>query len=371
MCQNDGSSVTALRPSQLGPPEVLAHVVDVHCHPTDSRISPEVMDSLPIRICAMATRGNDQALVRNLAKEYPEKVIPCFGYHPWFSHWIAVDSVSKEEHYRSLFLGPSSKAEHTTAFERLLPYLPEPTLLDDIISEVRENLSAFPDAMLGEVGLDRACRIPYTSPALPPYVENDSRRDLSPFTIPLSHQLAILEAQIQLAIELKRNVSFHSVKCQQTTVGLLNKLKAKHEEDWNAISVDMHSCGLSAETWRDIEKQHVNVFLSLSTVINSRSPAHRGLIAACSPNRILVESDYNDAIHVTGQTWDMLQTIAEVKGWTVEESWVLEQDAAKWGAVRRLEENWKVFQAGRHQPQKRKDRRKPPLEDREGRTSQT
>ncbi len=107
--------------------------------------------------------------------------------------------------------------------------------------------------MLGEVGLDRACRIPYTSPALPPYVENDSRRDLSPFTIPLSHQLAILEAQIELAIELKRNVSFHSVKCQQTTVGLLDKLKAKHEEDWNAISVDMHSCGLSVETWRDIE----------------------------------------------------------------------------------------------------------------------
>lgn len=34
-------------------PEVLAHVVDVHCHPTDSVIEASSMDSLPIKICAM------------------------------------------------------------------------------------------------------------------------------------------------------------------------------------------------------------------------------------------------------------------------------------------------------------------------------
>ena len=33
--------------------EVLAHVVDVHCHPTDSVMETSSMDSLPIRICAM------------------------------------------------------------------------------------------------------------------------------------------------------------------------------------------------------------------------------------------------------------------------------------------------------------------------------
>jgi hypothetical protein len=34
--------------------EVLAHVVDVHCHPTDSVVVASVMDSLPIKICAMS-----------------------------------------------------------------------------------------------------------------------------------------------------------------------------------------------------------------------------------------------------------------------------------------------------------------------------
>ena len=177
------------------------------------------------------------------------------GYHPWFSHWIALKPfASKEEHYRVLFLAePSPKPQTSEAFEKLLPFLPEPALLSDIVAEVRDNLGAFPNAMIGEVGLDRACRIPYAPPSPPPYVQDDKPRQLSPFTIPLEHQLAILEAQIDLAVELGRNVSFHSVKSQQATVSLLDKLQAKHGDAWSAISVDMHSCGLSSQTWKDIE----------------------------------------------------------------------------------------------------------------------
>lgn len=74
---NDASSIRGS--TALPPKSVLAHVVDVHCHPTDSPIITEVMESLPIRICAMATRGSDQKLVKNLAEAYPAKVIPCFG----------------------------------------------------------------------------------------------------------------------------------------------------------------------------------------------------------------------------------------------------------------------------------------------------
>lgn len=60
--------------------DVLRHVVDVHCHPTDApQISPEAMDQLQITVCAMASRESDQPLVRNLATSHPSKVIPCFG----------------------------------------------------------------------------------------------------------------------------------------------------------------------------------------------------------------------------------------------------------------------------------------------------
>ncbi|KAH8099826.1 TatD DNase family Scn1 [Cristinia sonorae] len=330
---------------------VLSHVVDVHCHPTDSPISSKMMEDVHIRVCAMSTRASDQPLVRELTQSYPDKVIPCFGYHPWLSHWIATKAItSKEDHYRSLLVD-QSKPDHIAAFEKLLPYLPDPSPLSEVIASLREDLTGFPHAMLGEVGLDRSARIPYSPPSPPPYVLHDpEKKDLSPFTIPLEHQVAVLEAQLELAVELCRNASIHSVKAQQATVGLLDRMLKKHGEAWTRISVDMHSCGLSAETWKDIERKHVNAFLSLSTVINSRSPAHKSLIAACSPSRILAESDYNDIRRCTSQTWDMVKAIADIKRWTVEETWedTPPENKDEWGVVRRLEENWNVFQKGGH-----------------------
>lgn len=99
--------------------------------------------------------------------------------------------------------------------------------------------------MLGEVGLDRVFRVPwdhFTSP-----------RQLTAFTIPLAHQVAVLEAQMEVAVELGKNISLHSVKSQQATLELLGRMKAKFGEKWNRISVDMHSCGFNPQTWRDIE----------------------------------------------------------------------------------------------------------------------
>lgn len=60
---------------------VLRHVVDVHCHPTDSpaTLSPDSMHRLPITICPMASRKSDQPRVRALAQAHPYKVIPGFG----------------------------------------------------------------------------------------------------------------------------------------------------------------------------------------------------------------------------------------------------------------------------------------------------
>ncbi|KAM6498682.1 TatD DNase family Scn1 [Amanita muscaria] len=314
--------------------QVLQHVVDVHCHPTDaSVISHETLQNLRITICAMATRQSDQLLVRDLALQYPSKIIPCFGYHPWFSYSIAIRPFSsKEDHYKTLLLGESTDPRLVESFERLLPHLPEPRLLTEIISELRAHFEAFPNAMLGEVGLDRSFRVPFDYFASP--------RELTPFTIPLEHQQVIVDAQIELAIDLGRNVSFHSVRSQEATVGLLNRMRDRYGERWCNISVDMHSCGFS--------NAHTNVFLSTSIAINGRNPNLRRLIAACAPDRILVESDYNNADMATQMTWEMLLIIAEVRGWPVEKDWDHHPDPKHIGAVRRLEENWTRFRRGNH-----------------------
>ena len=110
-----------------------------------------------------------------------------------------------------------------------------------------------------------------------------------------------------------------------------------------------------------VQKKYPNIFLSLSTVINGRSSNHISLIKACAPNRILVESDYNTVDMCAERTWDMVQVVAKVKGWKVENEWTEEEgNESDWGVIRRLESNWKRFQGGNHQfvTSKRRQRQK-------------
>jgi len=268
----------------------------------------------------------------------------CIGYHPWFTHWISLDStLTKEAHYTKLLLGnPDLKEpqDFKDDFDRLFPLLPEPTPLESILSDLRRNLEAFPHAMVGEVGIDKQARIAMDYEAYP--------RVLTPFTIPMEHQLAVLRAQLDLAIELGRNVSLHSVKAPKPTLDLLDGLQEKHGDRWTRISLDLHSCGFSPETLKSVQKKRPNIFLSLSTAINGRSPNHRALIAASAPNRIFVESDIHKIDQCAYRTWDMVCTVAEVRGWIVESSWEDNLQESEWGVVRRLEENWRLFREAKH-----------------------
>lgn len=120
-------------------------------------------------------------------------------------------------------------------------------------------MSLFAQLDVGEVGLDRSFRIPYflfRSPAALADTEandDDLARRLSPFHVPLEHQMAILEAQIDLAIEYKRGISMHSVKSQQASTDLLKRLAERYGDEFYNISIDFHSCGLSDVVWRDIQ----------------------------------------------------------------------------------------------------------------------
>lgn len=157
---------------------------------------------------------------------------------------------AKEKHYRSLFL-PLPNAELEDPFTALLAYLPDPVSLSSYMSTLRKNMNAHPSALLGEVGLDRVVRVPLFFPA-PGHPSGDPLQ-LTPFSIPLAHQLAVLEAQLGLAVELGRAVSMHSVKAQAVTKELIERMRERYGERWLRISVDLHSCGMSAETCRDIQ----------------------------------------------------------------------------------------------------------------------
>jgi Tat protein secretion system quality control protein TatD with DNase activity len=170
------------------------------------------------------------------------------GYHPWFSHWITFDRRPKEQHYRAVLHGaahskpPDNEDEE---FHKLLAVLPDPLFIDDLMLVLRDNLQSFPEALLGEVGLDRSMRVPLQS--------GPDGRQLSRFKVAIEHQLRVLERQVALAVELKRSISLHSVNCQAVTVEFLEKMRDIHKRSWYDINVDLHSCGLSQEIWKRIQ----------------------------------------------------------------------------------------------------------------------
>ncbi|KAG8691416.1 hypothetical protein FRC11_004180 [Ceratobasidium sp. 423] len=233
MCPNHDSeaaeslSVDAVSGNPLPSAAVLSHIVDVHCHPTDtSPISDEHIQMVQLgQICAMSSNTDDQAKVRELGTRMELR-----------------PQADMKEHYHALF-DPTKKQEE--AFQTLVSALPPPRPLKEVLEELRENLQLAPSTMLGEVGIDRAFRVRFSP--------NEGDTKLSPFTVPQEHQLAILEAQIAVAVELRRNISLHSVKASGATIELLKKMRSKHGAAWEKINIDLHSCTLSGETWKSIE----------------------------------------------------------------------------------------------------------------------
>lgn len=171
------------------------------------------------------------------------------GWHPWFSHQISLADPppAKREHYASILLSRSPTTADAEALDLILPDLPDPLSFSKIMAELSENLTHLPNALVGEVGIDRAFRVP-----IKPYPATAPSK-LSPFHVPTEHQMAILERQIQVAIDLRRSVSVHSVKSQQLTMELLKRMKDTHGDAFGSINLDLHSCGFSSEMCRDVQ----------------------------------------------------------------------------------------------------------------------
>ncbi|ORY35039.1 hypothetical protein BCR39DRAFT_573782 [Naematelia encephala] len=384
----------------LPPAHILAHLTDAHCHPTDLTHEQNVYYEVALGgLAAMATVPEDQDKVDYLAglrpwttnipgvsakqegKRKGPKVIACFGYHPWFIHRYTLSPSSsipsKQEHYHSIFL-PSNQdvnSKNAQLLDTLLPFLPDPIpfspLLDQLRSNIRNSLEKGRLCMLGEVGLDGGARLRWPINARHLYVEkypddsgenseegHEGWKRLTPFKTSMTHQRAIVEAQLEVAIELGVNVSFHSVSAPGPTMDVLIRMRDKHRTRFtNRINVDLHSAGgWRPAFWLQAEKQLLNLYASPSIFITGRSATAAALIRSISPDRILVESDSHEVRWSTGLVWAATEWVARLKGWRLEDGsemdWELDSDDLQesedeqqneWGAVRRIEYNWARF----------------------------
>ncbi|RDA86791.1 hypothetical protein CP532_6367 [Ophiocordyceps camponoti-leonardi (nom. inval.)] len=215
-------------------------VFDAHCHPTDTMAS--LVTALPsmraTALVIMATRSQDQHLVAQVSsgEDNKGKLIPSFGWHPWFSHQLydddeeasptfrppsppheddAADTLHKAKmaHYRAVLV-PSPEED-----DEFIRSLPTPTALSSCIAATRSRLASHPHALVGEAGLDKAFRIPRAwdpstassrDAALTP--GGREGRLLSSYRVRMSHQQAVLAQQLRLAAAERRPVSLHGVQ---------------------------------------------------------------------------------------------------------------------------------------------------------------
>ncbi|KAI9054962.1 hypothetical protein LZ554_002105 [Drepanopeziza brunnea f. sp. 'monogermtubi'] len=353
-------------------------------------------------LIVMATRGEDQDLVAQLADEYGitqspqslgmgmgmgidnagrECVIASFGWHPWFSHLMFDDTGDairedtedfKRSHYQAVL---TPKPEDAT----FLASLPKPRSLKAFLEETKRYLEKYPTALVGEIGLDRGFRLPgpwtaelleFRDHSLTP--GSREGRSLTPHRVQMSHQKAVLKAQLKLAGEMNRPVSVHGVqahgfvfdtlseswrgfekevitKRERERVARIPLPPADDEEEASATDSEprpfppricLHSYSGPPEPLKQYfhPSTPADIYFSFSAVINMAEqvrPRADEVISIVPVERLLVESD----LHVAGEEMDrrleeIVRHVCEVKGWELE------------NGIRRLGENWRRFVFG-------------------------
>lgn len=368
-------------------------IYDAHCHPTDTMASLAAIPGMgAAALTVMSTRAQDQDLVAALGADDP-KVVPAFGWHPWFSYQLYDDtsagitsksydkdsrdltSMDDKRRHLAAVLTPSPPLgkEDTkddkavtllAALDALATSLPAIRPLSAFLAETRRQLADHPTALVGEIGVDKAFRVPE------PAIESGSNgtaegltpggregRRLSPFRVQAAHQAAILTGQLWLAAELQRPVSVHGVQAHgllfstlaatwrghERTVlsrrerhqiagiegieGIEGEVSEEEDDDDDGgddgedrtqtgkfvvtpkpfpPAICLHSFSGPVDMLRQYLDPHIPaaIYFSFSTAVNcsTESGCQRTaeVIAACPDDRILVESD----LHTAGPVMD-------------------------------------------------------------------
>ncbi|KAH8735543.1 hypothetical protein BGZ61DRAFT_340985 [Ilyonectria robusta] len=397
-------------------------VCDAHCHPTDTMASVAEFPAMRAAgLTVMSTRSQDQDLVADVAARHPALdqsaffarrlgasgdgsagppetfVVPAFGWHPWFSHQL-YDDQAPEPTYRPATSVTGPGADHTSGISTedaaaaakaahyasvlapapspsFLASLPTPIPISAFISSTQTRLLDHPHALVGEIGLDKAFRLPQAWNAS----AQDSRDDgltpggregrlLSPHRVRMEHQRVVLAAQLRLAAKMRRAVSVHGVQAhgvlhetlattwkgheREVMTRRKRRMVAQGAEDFSSDSEDeddakerpyppricLHSFSASVE----VLKQYLHpaiparIFISLSASVNLSTDAGRAktdeVLRVVPDDRILIESD----LHTAGEFMDtaledICRQVCEVKGWTLEDG------------VARLAKNYEEF----------------------------
>lgn len=256
-------------------------------------------------------------------------LIPSFGYHPWFTYkYYLGQKLEKAAHYEKV-ITPKPDADAIEA-------LPDPIPFQACLNETEQRLLRFPEALVGEIGLDKSFRIPTA------WTSDDQRdtsltpggregRKLTPYRVTIEHQRDVLTSQLRLAAKLQRSVSCHGVQAHGV---LYETLSSVWEETPPPPRICLHSYSGSAETVKQYlaAPEGCIIFFSFSVTINTWNDKVIAAVKAVPDDRILIESD----LHVAGEQMDeclesAARKVCSTKDWTLEHG------------ILQLGNNWKRF----------------------------
>lgn len=300
---------------------------DAHCHlSTEIKTLPSLNTLIHCNL--MSTNQFDIDYVFTLAQQPNSTINPCFGIHPWYSHLFKIHrDTHKLAHYQSVIKNVDPN---------FVEILPEPIYLQDYILKVEKMmLDSKKTAMIGEVGLDKTFKLPwsgfYGSYHLDkPVLEGPDGKKLSNYYVSMPHQQLILTQFLQLALKFDRPVSLHCVRAHGALLDLV-------KSSFPHLKVALHSYSGSidhAKAWLKWGKGRV--FFSISHYFNMGRLEYALLIELVPVESLLLETDFgldgysDDEAHLRDLD-KVLESISEIKNIGADE-------------LRRvLEENWDSF----------------------------
>jgi TatD DNase family protein len=212
-------------------------------------------------MAVMSTHPRDFCKVLNLAELSHQKVIPCIGVHPWFLH--------------ELFDNDTSDDGNNNDDDDKPPAW---------ISNMEDLLQEYPSMPVGEIGLDGFHFDPLTKN----------------LTCSMERQVWALEWQLHLAIRYRRPVSLHCVRAMGPMMNSLAKVQ-KESNGMLPPKLYFHAFGGKAGTATQLIKTFerknatTRVYFGFAPVINFESPKTLQVIREVGLDRLVLETDHEDA----------------------------------------------------------------------------
>ncbi|EGG16344.1 hypothetical protein DFA_09375 [Cavenderia fasciculata] len=257
-------------------------IIDSHCHIQEDQemISMVENQSTYPMHCSwlMGTTVEDWDRVDRYADKMGDRALRCYGIHPWFAYQYhppkeLIDQKDNDGQYR---------------------------IDDKWYIELEKRLIKYPNAMVGELGIDKVTKVKATG-------KND-----------LDGQWEVLKRQFKIAVDHNRLLSLHCVQLQGKLLDYFISLPL----DQFPKKIALHTFSGKPAMVRSLLKlkdKGTRLYFGIS-FINLSSSKVLKLIEAIPDDRLLLESDQNTPEYAESSIYKVLVAISKAKNWSIKVS---------------------------------------------------